>query len=141
MVQAPWSYLTPPPLPNELRPCAVVPVHPREGRLWANVRSVGGETSLPSYPVDNLYDEDTIRAALSRHCRPAFTPVPISERLPGPEDCAPWPDEPEADPWCWAARHSYANDPCVWSQVSVNLSSRNYASIFRAQGYTHWAPW
>jgi len=31
--------------------------------------------------------EDAARAALARWSRPAIEPVPVSERLPGPEDC------------------------------------------------------
>lgn len=34
------------------------------------------------------------RAALARYGRPAIEPVPVSERLPGPEDCT-------ADEECW----------------------------------------
>ena len=46
-------------------PCAQVPVHPREGRLWANVRPVGSETPLPSYPLDDLFDQAAIDSAVA----------------------------------------------------------------------------
>lgn len=48
-----------------LGPCAEVPVHPRNGRLWANVRPVGAETSVPSYPLDALYDQAGLDAAVA----------------------------------------------------------------------------
>jgi hypothetical protein len=37
---------------------------------------------------------DEYRAALARWGRPAIGPVPVSERLPGPEDC-------DAEGRCW----------------------------------------
>ena len=40
---------------------------------------------------------------LDRWGRPAAVPVPVSERLPGEADCAPWPDSPSYL-WCWAGR-------------------------------------
>ena len=43
-------------------PCAQVPVHPRFGRLWANVRPVGSEAPMPSYPLDDLFDQGAIGA-------------------------------------------------------------------------------
>ena len=53
-----------------LSPVAQVPVHPREGRLWANVRSVGANTPLPSYPLDDLYDKAALDAtAAAEHGR------------------------------------------------------------------------
>ncbi len=66
-------------------------------------------------------------------------PVPVSERLPGPEDCAPWPDEPDATPWCWAAK-------CVdggweWTQLAMlGLGSDTLGRIIAGGGWTHWAP-
>ena len=49
---------------KETKPCAYVPVHPRHGRLWANVRAAGAETPVPSYPLDLLYDQATLDAAV-----------------------------------------------------------------------------
>ena len=45
-----------------VRPVAEVPVHPRQGRLWANVRPRGMETPVPSYPLEALYDQAAIDA-------------------------------------------------------------------------------
>ena len=44
------------------KPCAEVPVHPKLGRLWANVRAFGEQTPVPSYPLDHLYDQHAIDA-------------------------------------------------------------------------------
>ncbi len=79
------------------------------------------------------------RAVLARWGRPAVEPVPVSERLPGPEDCAPWPDEPDAAPWAWAAK-------CVaggweWAQLSMlGMGSDSLARSVAGGGWTHWAP-
>jgi hypothetical protein len=48
-----------------LGPCAQVPVHPRHGRLWANVRPTGADTPVPSYPMDDLYDQAALDAAVA----------------------------------------------------------------------------
>ena len=53
------------PLQRHVMPCAEVPVHPRQGRLWANVRPIGAETSVPSYPLDDLYDQAALDAAVA----------------------------------------------------------------------------
>ena len=95
----------------------------------------------------DLWDDDIgpgdvaaiARAALARWGRPAVEPVPVSERLPGPEDCAPWPDEPDAAPWAWAAK-------CVaggweWAQLSMlGMGSDSLARSVAVGGWTHWAP-
>ncbi len=53
----------------QAEPVAQVPVHPRHGRLWANVRGIDASTPLPSYPLDDLYDaaslDKAVRAALA----------------------------------------------------------------------------
>jgi len=66
-------------------------------------------------------------------------PIPITERLPGPEDCAPWPDEPDATPWAWATK-------CVdggweWTQLSMpSMGSDSLARSLAGGGWTHWLP-
>ena len=91
----------------------------------------------PGSPLQELLAE--ARAALARWGRPAVEPVPVSERLPGPEDCAPWPDEPDAAPWAWAAK-------CVaggweWAQLSMlGMGSDSLARSVAGGGWTHWAP-
>jgi hypothetical protein len=82
---------------------------------------------------------DGLRAVLARWGRPAVEPVPVDERLPGPEDCAPWPGEPDANPWAWAAK-------CVdggweWIQLSIlGLDSDTLGRMIAGGGWTHWAP-
>ena len=46
-------------------PCARVPVHPKFGRLWGNMQAVGSETPLPSYPLDDLFDQSAIDSAVA----------------------------------------------------------------------------
>lgn len=46
-----------------LNPCAEVPVHPIQGRLWANVRPIGAQTPVPDYPLEPLYDTAAIEGA------------------------------------------------------------------------------
>ena len=41
-----------------------------------------------------------LRAVLARYGRPAFQPIPVSERLPEPKDCCPNPRNGQGQ-WCW----------------------------------------
>lgn len=64
--------------------------------------------------------------------RQALQPVPVSERLPRAEDCAPWPGKPNAVPWCW-----FGSDVCgAWSWEQRSASEHTY--IHRL--YSHWLP-
>jgi hypothetical protein len=56
--------------------------------------------------------------ALARYARPTIRSVPVSERLPGPEDCL---DEG----WAW-----FFNQRIGWRQAVLPVSP----------GYTHWLP-
>jgi hypothetical protein len=62
---------------------------------------------------------ELIRKFLARWGRPAIEPVPIAERLPGPEDC-------DAHGWCWL----YSRTEACWDLRP--------ASEFRA--YHDWLP-
>jgi hypothetical protein len=66
---------------------------------------------------------ETIRAALARWGRPAIEPVPVSERLPGPEDC----DE---------EGRCYGWDGDYWWMVG-----NPGITITKYTGYTHWLPY
>ena len=46
---------------------------------------------------------ETIRAALGRWGRPTIEPVPVSERLPGPEDC-------DAEGRCWTGSNDFIDE-------------------------------
>ena len=78
------------------------------------------------------------RAALARWGRPTPQPVPLSERLPGPEDLAPWPDEPDASHWCWFGLE--IDGGFVWEQRSAAFSVQLYSVSPSAGGATHWLP-
>jgi hypothetical protein len=47
------------------------------------------------------------RAVLARWGRPAIQPVPVSERLPGPEDC-------DVEGRCWWLDRPSKNGPAAW---------------------------
>jgi hypothetical protein len=65
-----------------------------------------------------------VRAVLARWDRPAIEPVPVSERLPGPEDC-------DAEGRCWfCTPSSYVMDAnCVYIKAE-----------HRRSWNTHWLP-
>jgi hypothetical protein len=46
---------------------------------------------------------------------PAFTPIPVSERLPGPEDCCGNPRNGRGE-WCWGRQRpgTPAGTPVIW---------------------------
>ena len=65
--------------------------------------------------------------------RRALRPIPVSERLPGPEDCQPWPGEPDETHWCWVfVKGSLGDD--AWERRPVTCLTA-YRSI-----HTHWLP-
>jgi hypothetical protein len=68
--------------------------------------------------------------------RPAIEPVPVAERLPGPEDCAPWPDEPDANHWCWLGKKVCGG--WDWSQMGMSL--KQLERSLAGSGWTHWLP-
>jgi hypothetical protein len=62
------------------------------------------------------------RAILARWGRPAIEPVPVSERLPGPEDC-------DAEGRCYGWDGDY-----WWMVGNPGITITKYT------GYTHWLP-
>lgn len=62
-----------------------------------------------------------LRAVLARWGRPAITPIPVSERLPGPEDC-------DAEGRCWA-----------WDWLAVCWRDVSWEEV-RRWADTHWLP-
>ena len=85
---------------------------------------------------------EIVCAALARWGRPAtpppepLRPIPVSERLPGPGDCAPWPGEPDATPWCWAGRRN--DGGWEWRQ---GLSAKSLSWCIAGGGWSHWLPY
>jgi hypothetical protein len=69
-------------------------------------------------------------------------PVPISERLPGAEDCAPWPDEQDATWWCWLAREDADCEAWEWSQVSAQeVDRQSLMGDIGGGGWLYWLPY
>jgi hypothetical protein len=63
------------------------------------------------------------RAVLARWGTPAAQPVPVIERLPGPEECT-------AQGWCWVLYRSFA----TWTlEPPLGQDGKH-------TGYTHWLP-
>ena len=73
-----------------------------------------------------------IRAVLARWGHPTIEPVPVSERLPGPEDCCGNPRNGRGR-WCWGLvlPQTDAGTPVVWRLMLVECL------IDEA---THWLP-
>jgi len=72
--------------------------------------------------------ENAIAEALARWGRPAIEPVPVSERLPGPEDC-------DAEGRCWFF-HTSTIGGNEWFLNQLPKVSEWY----RWQSITHWLP-
>lgn len=71
--------------------------------------------------LDEIADA-AIDALLQHWGRPAPQPIPVSERLPGPEDC-------DAEGRCWFSS-------CLNADGRWNLEDRT--SGLNARFYTHW---
>jgi hypothetical protein len=82
--------------------------------LAAAVRAMAEQEGIDSTPAKgvlriilNRHVVDLARAVLARWGRLAAAPVPVSERLPGPEDC----DEQGR---CWLGGHQMGNGTPTW---------------------------
>ena len=89
---------------------------------------------------ERLGHVDLVRRALERWGRPAIEPVPVSERLPGPEDC-------DAEGLCWCNgscsgyEQDYGTDPderLLW--VLSRITEENEYSDPGKLSCTHWLP-
>lgn len=70
---------------------------------------------------------------------PTQQPIPVSERLPGAEDCAPWPEEPDCDPWCWLGQEDEGG--WHWAQASaMGKDADELEWSLAGGGWTHWLP-
>jgi hypothetical protein len=65
--------------------------------------------------------------ALPRSYRPTIQPIPVSERLPGPDDCCPNPRNGQGQ-WCWG----WAQDDGCWRMMRWEWLSAEALA---------WAPW
>jgi hypothetical protein len=85
------------------------PQGPTDEELWDLYQDLGRDFSPTGFA----------RTVLTRYARPAIEPVPVAERLPGPEDC-------DAEGCCWFYSGRYGR----WERLLYKLS----------HGYTHWLP-
>jgi hypothetical protein len=92
-------------------------------RLWNQYETIGYQGERFMYDSDFGTALDLVRQELTRYARPAIQPVPVSERLPGPEDCT-------AQGWCWVLYRSFA----TWTlEPPLGQDGKH-------TGYTHWLP-
>ena len=78
-----------------------------------------------------LCDDSAVDRARALLDQPVPQPVPVSERLPGPEDC-------DAEGRCWG----WWTDPMseYWEYVGVSAPIEPYGSYIPRAGHTHWLP-
>ncbi len=80
-----------------------------------------------------------LRAVLARWGHPTPQPIPVSERLPEPADCAPWPDGPTANHWCWLGKEVCGG--WEWAQASaMGIAAKRLEWSLAGGGWTHWFP-
>jgi hypothetical protein len=82
-----------------------------------------------------------LRAVAVRYATPQPAPVPVAERLPGREDCAPWPHRPGAPPWCWCGKQGPEMNAWQWRQIGISCFTGDLMKTLFLMGYTHWARW
>ena len=80
---------------------------------------------------EGLGQVDLVRRALARWGCPATQPVPVAERLPGPDDC-------DAEDQCWLWRTDGTEE--FWELVIPpnKIHEYNWTSQWK---YTHWLPY
>lgn len=69
---------------------------------------------------------DNARAVLARYGRPATIPIPVSDRLPGPEEC-------DAEGKCWWWIVDQPGEFPYWIFA--------HGDVVAWAGYTHWLPY
>lgn len=96
-------------------------------RLWDQYQTIGYQGERFMYDNDFSTAFDDARAVLAHWGRPAIEPVPLSERLPGADDC-----DTEGRCWCF----------CSGAQIEDTLifNSRWHFGQPIADHETHWLP-
>ncbi len=87
---------------------------------WLLEEAVQAANSEAPYAAGQL----TLAAQLLGERRPAIEPIPVSERLPGPDDCDESGLTCNGGGWCW------------WFEQS----SQMWVADFYSSHYTHWLP-
>ena len=80
--------------------------------------------------------ENAIAEALARWGTPAIQPVPVSERLPDPEEC-------DAEGGCWWWNPGYEEDDFIFPDGWILLNPKWAGSRRDSDDsliYTHWLP-
>jgi hypothetical protein len=77
------------------------------------------------------FEQHALAAEQAAAARPTIEPVPVAERLPGPEDC-------DAMGRCWWFRPADFSDDV--SVPSWHLDASPGPGQVRFYGYTHWLP-
>jgi len=80
---------------------------PTDDELLRCLADVADECLLVDHPSDVVAAG---RSLLARWGRPAIEPVPVAERLPGPEDCTVNPRDGQGQ-WCWGWVQFYDEIP------------------------------
>lgn len=102
--------------------------------LWASLTQPEpvGPTDEELYDLAAEYDGEPVqsmRAALARWSNPALTPIPVSERLPGAEDC-----DAEGQVWAWRVYDPGDDDQGdFWGLIPIEW-------LGKWPAWTHWLP-
>lgn len=126
------SQITPPPQPIPVSEGLPEPEGPTDIELLSMAGSaVGHEIAVGEYEPENeiaveAYGSELCefaRAVLSRWGRPTPQPIPVSQRLPGPEDC-------DAEGMCWW----WCSPAERWVRCGIPQPDPT------SQVHTHWLP-
>jgi len=94
-------------------------------RLLDRHKTVGYQGEVFIYDRDFDVALDDVRQELDRYARPAIKPVPVSERLPGPEDC-------DEEGRCWL-RGNVEGDWRLVDPSNTGVPQLKYC-------FSHWLP-
>jgi hypothetical protein len=87
------------------------------------------DTATPiSEIIHSWHFVDFLEDALARWGRVAIAPIPVSERLPGAEDC-------DAEGRCW-----FWEPDCSYNGLKWALVDRTYGCNAQESAFTHWLP-
>jgi hypothetical protein len=109
--------------------------HELNGRLWGSYKTIGyqGEEFMYDSDFDIAFNA-ICDAVLQRYSRPAIQPVPVSERLPGPEDC-----DGDGRCWWWHPDHKEDDFDDGWILLNPKWADGRRDSD-DSLIYTHWLP-